>query len=243
MTILETKNLTKKYAGVHALDGISIGFEHGKITGLVGPNGSGKSTLINALTGTIPTDGGSVRFDGVLVSRISSPDVKTYGVTRTFQEVRLFNQMSVLDNLLLSLTERNVFAALFERHKEWHVEKARELLQLVELWEKRNENAGDLSYGQRKLLEIARALAMDAKIIFLDEPFAGLSPRMIEVVKNVLVKLRAAAVTVVLVEHNLILIRELCDTVIVLDSGLLLAEGSPVDVFSRQSVIDAYIGK
>src|SRR3989338_10855838 len=150
MPILATKNLTKKFDGVKALDGATLSFEPGKIIGLVGPNGSGKSTLINLLTGVLKSDGGEIGIDGVRLGRFFASDVATYGVTRTFQEVRLFNQMTVLDNMLLTLTERNVFAGIFEKHQAWHLEKARELLEMVELWEKRSENAGDLSYGQRK---------------------------------------------------------------------------------------------
>ena len=243
MPILATKNLTKKFDGVKALDGATLSFESGKIIGLVGPNGSGKSTLINLLTGVLKSDGGEIGIDRVRLGRFFASDVATYGITRTFQEVRLFNQITVLDNLLLTLTERNVFAGLFEKHQAWHLEKAKELLEAVELWEKRNENAGNLSYGQRKLLEVLRAFAMDAKILFLDEPFAGLSPRMIPVVKKLIGELRAAGKTAVLVEHNLQLIRELCDHVFVLDSGVLIAEGRPEEVFARQKVVDAYIGK
>ena len=243
MPILATKNLTKKFDGVKALDGATLSFESGKIIGLVGPNGSGKSTLINLLTGVLKSDGGEIGIDRVRLGRFFASDVATYGITRTFQEVRLFNQMTVLDNTLLTLTERNVFAGLFEKHQAWHLEKAKELLEAVELWEKRNENAGNLSYGQRKLLEVLRAFAMDAKILFLDEPFAGLSPRMIPVVKKLISELRAAGKTAVLVEHNLQLIRELCDHVFVLDSGVLIAEGRPEEVFARQKVVDAYIGK
>src|SRR3989344_913459 len=243
MPTLATKNLTKKFDGVKALDGVSLAFPAGKVIGLVGPNGSGKSTLINLLTGVLKSDGGEIGIDRVRLGRFFASDVATYGITRTFQEGRLFNQMTVLDNTLLTLTERNVFAGLFEKHKTWHLEKAKELLEAVELWEKRNENAGNLSYGQRKLLEVLRAFAMDAKILFLDEPFAGLSPRMIPVVKKLIGELRAAGKTAVLVEHNLQLIRELCDHVFVLDSGVLIAEGRPEEVFARQKVVDAYIGK
>ncbi len=243
MPILETKHLTKKFAGVHALEKLSLAFEKGKITGLVGPNGSGKSTLINALTGIIPIDGGSVIVGGAKIAKVRASEVSTYGVTRTFQEVRLFNQMSALDNILVVLTEREPFLSLFEKHTDFHVQRAEELLSIAELHEKRHELAGNLSYGQRKLLEILRALAMDTELLFLDEPFAGLSPRMIEVLKRILVQLKDGGKTVVLVEHNLDLIRELCGHVVVLDSGALLAEGEPEEVFSRQSVVDAYIGK
>ena len=243
MTVLETKNLFKHFDGVRALNDLSLEIEAGKIIGLVGPNGSGKSTLINVLTGVFKSDGGMFVIDGLTLKKISPWEIRFFGLARTFQEVRLFNQMSVLDNLLFVLTERNVFASLFEKHGKWHLEKAEEILRCVELWEKRNEKAENLSYGQRKLLEIGRALGMDAKIIFFDEPFAGLSPRMIKVVSGLIRKLKESGKTIILVEHNLELIRELSDRVIVLDSGELLAEGDPQKVFNMEKVIDAYVGK
>lgn len=243
MTILQTQNLVKKFDGVRALDDLSLAIEKNKIIGLVGPNGSGKSTLINVLTGIFEGDSGTFAIDGLILKKISPWEIKFYGITRTFQEVRLFNQMSVLDNLLLVLTERNVFSSLFEKHGAWHEAKAEEILRLVELWEKRNEKAENLSYGQRKLLEVSRALAMDAKLIFFDEPFAGLSPRMIKAVSRLIRELKEQGKTIILVEHNLELIREICDQVIVLDSGELLAQGDPREVFGMEKVIDAYVGK
>ena len=243
MAILETKNLTKRFDGVRALDTLSVGIERGAITGVIGPNGSGKSTLVNVLTGLLPADSGAVSIDSVRLAKIVPADMPTYGITRTFQEVRLFGQMSVLDNLLVVMTERNVFSALFERHRAWHVEKAEEILDAVGLAEKRDERVEHLSYGQRKLLEIGRALAMDAEILLLDEPFSGLSPRMVKVVKALLTRLQREGKTILLIEHNIDLIRELSNRVVVLDSGALLAEGKPETVLAMPSVIAAYLGK
>lgn len=241
--ILETKNLTKRFYGVKALDSVSLGFEKGKITGLVGPNGSGKSTLVNSLTGIVRIDDGTVFVEGIKIKKIISSEVSEYGITRTFQEIRLFNQMSVMDNILLALTERNVFGALFSRHQPWQVKKAEGLLELAEISEKKHELAQNLSYGQRKLLEILRALAMNAEVTFFDEPFSGLSPRMVEVLKKILVEMRVEGKTIVIIEHNMDLIRELCDWVFVLDGGVLLAEGKPNRVLQEEKVIEAYLGK
>jgi ABC-type branched-subunit amino acid transport system ATPase component len=162
MNTLETKKIIKHFDGVYAVDSLSIGFEKGKITGLIGPNGSGKSTLINLLTGVIPIDGGHVVISSnIEVSKIMSNEVADYGVTRTFQEVRLFEQMLVLDNILVVLTKRNVFSSLFERHKKFHLDIAEEVLKKVGLWEKRNdviwtkETSGDcknFSHVRRHLL-------------------------------------------------------------------------------------------
>jgi branched-chain amino acid transport system ATP-binding protein len=243
MNIIETKNLVKRYDGVAAVDELSITIEKGKVTSVIGPNGSGKTTLVNVLSGMTPMTHGVVVADGVSLKKISASEVPSYGITRTFQEVRLFNQMPALDNVLFALTERNVFGALFEKHNVLHLKRTEELLQKVGLWEKRNEQAGNLSYGQRKLLEIARALAMNAEIYLLDEPFAGLFPEMTKIIVSIIKELRSNGKTVVLIEHNMDLIRELSDHVIVMDGGKLLAEGRPHEVLEQREVIEAYLGE
>lgn len=244
MPILETKNLVKHFDGVHAVDHLSVSFKKGMITGVIGPNGSGKSTLINTLTGILPIDGGAVIISQTTrLSKITSHEVANYGITRTFQDIRLFEQMTVLDNLLVVLTERGVGSALFEKHTEFHLKQAEEALRKVNLWEKRNELAINLSYGQRKLLEISRALLMKAEIYFFDEPYAGLFPEMVKLVSGVIKELRTEGKTIILVEHNMDLIRELSDYVIVLDAGKLLAEGRPDEVLTRKDVVEAYLGE
>ncbi len=247
--MLKTHGLSKQFDGVKAVDRLSVEFAAGKITGVIGPNGSGKSTLINTLTGMFPFEAGAIVISGVELSRLRAYESAEYGVTRTFQDVRLFEQMPVLDNILVVLTERNTFASLFEKHKDFHVAQAEAALKKVGLWEKRGELAANLSYGQRKLLEIARVLAMvsasdnAASIIFLDEPFAGLFPEMIKTVVSVIKELRAAGKTIILVEHNMDLIRELCDHLIVMDAGQLLAQGLPEEVLKKPEVIEAYLGE
>lgn len=244
MTILQTKHLYKHFDGIKAVDRLSLSFEKGTITSFIGPNGSGKSTLINLLTGFIPFDGGEVVIAGKETLRKIEPyEAKELGITRTFQDVRLFEQMPVLDNVLVVLTERSVFGALFEKHGKLHLAKAEEVLNRVGLWEKRHQFAKNLSYGQRKLLEIARVLAMDPDIIFFDEPFAGLFPEMLKVVVGVMQELKQQGKTQILVEHNMELIRELSDHLFVMDSGELLAEGVPGEVLARREVIEAYLGE
>lgn len=240
--VLKTKDLAKHFGGVHAVHNLSIGIRRGTITAIVGPNGSGKSTLINLLSGMLSIDGGAVVLRGVTLRRLVPHENPAYGITRTFQNVRLFEQMTVLDNILVVLTERKVFSAFFERHGEHHLKIAEELLKRVNLREKRGELAANLSYGQRKLLEIARALAMNADIYFFDEPFAGLFPEMAKIVSGILKKLRQEKKTAVLIEHDMGLILELSDHVLVLDAGKLLAEGAPHDVLGRREVIDTYLG-
>src|SRR5581483_11109723 len=147
MNILETKNLKKQYDGVAAVDDLSIAVEQGKITSVIGPNGSGKTTLINVLSGMTSITHGTIVVDGVSLKKLAASDASSYGITRTFQEVRLFNQLPVLDNILVALTDRNVFGALFEKHNALHLKQAEDLLRKINLWEKRHELAGNLSYG------------------------------------------------------------------------------------------------
>jgi ABC-type branched-subunit amino acid transport system ATPase component len=187
-------------------------------------------------------DSGSVHISGVELEKIRPQHIASYDLTRTFQNVRLFEQMTVLDNVLVVLTERNFWSAFFEKHKEYHLKEAEEYLNKVGLWEKRNELAFNLSYGQRKLLEISRALAMRAEIYLLDEPFAGLFKEMVKVVSSVVKELRDEGKTVILVEHDMDLVRELSDHLIVMDSGKLLAEGKPNEVLRQKDVIEAYLG-
>lgn len=248
--ILSTHNLLKHFDGVYAVNKLSIGFEAGKITGIIGPNGSGKSTLINALTGMIPIDGGEVVIAGAeRLQRVRSYEVPEFGMTRTFQDVRLFEQMPVIDNILVVLTERSIWKSLFEKHGAFHLEKAEEVLEKVGLWGKRHELAKNLSYGQRKLLEIARVLAMihagagEISVIFFDEPFAGLFPEMIKIVTAVMKESRDQGKAVILIEHNMDLIRELSDHLYVMDAGGLLAEGRPGEVLARKDVVEAYLGE
>ena len=265
---LSTQHLTKHFDGVAAVDRLSVEFKPGRVTGVIGPNGSGKSTLVNLLTGVLPFDSGVIILgEKIRLRKIKSFEAAEYGLTRTFQDVRLFEQMPVLDNVLVVLTERNLWAALFEKHSQFHLAEAEKVLRQVGLWDgstsspraKQNQLAANLSYGQRKLLEVARVLAMlgesvptaprlrgakqGAEIILFDEPFAGLFPEMIKTVAAVIKDLRARGKTVILIEHNMQLIRELSDDVVVMDEGKLLAAGAPAAVLAQPAVIEAYLGE
>ena len=240
--VLETQDLLKQFASVKAINYLSISLPQQGITSIIGPNGSGKSTLINVLSGTLPIDGGMVIIQGTSMRAILPYRSPSHGVTRTFQEVRLFNQMTVLDNLLVVLTERGVFKSLFESNRSAHQSRAKELLEAVGLWEKRGDLAETLSYGQRKLLEVGRALAMNVNIYLFDEPFAGLFPAMLERVTQLLEGLKQQGKSVIFIEHNMDLIRRLSDYTFVLDSGELLAEGPVNEVLDRPEVIKAYLG-
>lgn len=239
---LRVKGLVKEFGGVRAVDGLTLEVPKGKITGLIGPNGSGKTTLANVLTGLYPIDGGSVTVGERELKKLKPYGVLKLGITRTFQGVRLFEQISVLDNVLVVVTQRSVWGALFERHRLEHAEQARRVLERVGLWGKRDAKASELSYGQRKLLEIARALATDAGVTLFDEPYAGLFPEMVKLVREIMEELRDEGKTIVLVEHDMALIRELCDHVVVMDAGRLLAEGTAAEVLADRRVIEAYLG-
>lgn len=241
--MFKTKQVKKYFGGVKAVDGISIEVAPGKITSIIGPNGSGKTTLTNVLTGMLPLEGGAVIIENNRHEKLQAYHVRDHGITRTFQNVRLFEQMTVLDNVLVVLTKRTVRGSLFERNIAEHVAHAESLLRKVDLYKKRNDLAANLSYGQRKLLEIARALAVDAKIYFFDEPYAGLFKEMVKIVSGVLRELRDTGRAVVLIEHNMDLIRELSDHVIVMDEGKLLAQGTAEKVLSDRDVIEAYLGE
>ena len=239
---LETKAISKSFGAVRAVDQLSISIFREWITCIVGPNGSGKSTLINLLSGMLPIDEGIVIIDTVGIRVLKAHETPDHGITRTFQEVRLFDQITVWDNIMVGLTERRLFPSLLERTKPRHEEKAEEILRSVGMWEKRDAMAGDLSYGQRKLLEIGRVMALDVNIYLFDEPFAGLFPRMLERVKAILKEMRQQKRTIIFVSHNMDIVRELSDHIFVLDSGSLLAVGEVDEVLGRSTVIDAYLG-
>lgn len=243
MSILETISIKKYFGGVHAVDNVSIKFEQGKITGLIGPNGSGKTTLINILSGFIPFDSGHITILGELLKKISSWDMPELGITRTFQNVRVFEQMTVLDNLLVVTTNRHPLGSIFGKHTTAHITEVETILEKLGLLHQKNNLASNLSYGQRKLLEIGRALIMKSEVYLFDEPYAGLFPEMVKLVTIIMSELRTAGKTVILIEHNMSIIRQLCDTVIVMDTGKVLAQGVPEKVLSDKKVIEAYLGE
>ena len=240
--IVETQALSKHFGAVRAVDSLHVSIPRSGMTSIVGPNGSGKSTLINILSGTLPFDEGMVVIDGESCRVIRPFESLAHGLTRTFQEVRLFDQMTVWDNIMVVLSARGVIASLLERDAPRAAERAREIIASVGLEEKHESLATDLSYGQRKLLEIARALAMDVKIFLFDEPFAGLFPQMLIQVKTLLQELKRRGRSIIFVSHNMDIVRELSDQIVVMDSGTLLAEGDVDEVLAMPEVVEAYLG-
>ncbi len=243
MNAFDITDIQKYFDGVAAIDDLTLSFPKGKIIGIIGPNGSGKTTLINTITGMFPWDSGVLHIGKRTHEKMIAYTIRSYGMTRTFQEVRLFNQMSALDNILVVLSKPNMFQSLIDGRRDDRQQKAQQVLEQVGLWEYRNKNAIHLSYGQKKLLEIARAISIGADIYFFDEPFAGLFPEMIKIVVTIIKQLRGSGKTIILVEHNMELMKELSDEMIVLDSGKLLALGKPQNVLKDKRVIEAYLGE
>jgi ABC-type branched-subunit amino acid transport system ATPase component len=242
MKILEIKRITKKYGNVFALRNLSMAIEQGKITGIIGPNGSGKTTLVNILSGMTSFDSGNVIINNKVVVKLLSHEAISHKITRTFQETRLFGQMTVFDNLIVVCTKKNVFASIFQQYSEEDKERVNKILKKIGLANKKNDLASSLSYGQRKLLEISRALLTNADIFLFDEPFAGLFPEMVEIVTKILQELIKENKTIILIEHDMKIIRKITDYIFVLDSGSLLAEGKPSATLAKYNVIEAYLG-
>jgi ABC-type branched-subunit amino acid transport system ATPase component len=242
--LLALTDVTKTYGGVVANDAISLSVEQGSIVGLIGPNGSGKTTLFNAITGTIPIDSGSIRFKGREISHCLTGDIARSGIIRTFQQPRIYKAMNARDNMLLSASLRTEpFARLFGRSKPQAEDRTRELLDFVGLADKQDELAGDLSFGQQKLLELAMALINDPEMLLLDEPTAGINPVLIgSLIDRLKTTNKMRGLTLLVIEHNMPVIMDLAEHIYCLAHGRLLAHGVPEKVRNDARVLDAYLG-
>ena len=236
--LLEVAEIKKSFGGLQALSGCSLSVEEGTVTGLIGPNGSGKTTAFNVITGYERPDAGIVRVNGRDVTGVSPGRVCGLGIGRTFQLTRVFARLTLLENLQVG--SRGVPRA--KRKSLYSPQRCRELLDFVGLAQLANELAGSLSYGQRKLVELATVLAQEPRVILLDEPAGGINPTLIEQMAGRIRELNATGVTFLVVEHNMELVMGVCDTVAVMERGAVIACGDPAQVRQDRRVLDAYLG-
>ncbi|MFQ5938973.1 MAG: ABC transporter ATP-binding protein [Alphaproteobacteria bacterium] len=242
--ILEVSEVNKSFGGVVANDNISLSVPQARIIGLIGPNGSGKTTLFNSIVGYHPVDSGSIRFEGRELSHLRVPQIARLGLLRTFQQTRIYDKMTCVENMEISVSHvHEGLRTMCSKYPPEVTERAEELLDFVGLYAKRNLRAGELSFGQQKLLEFAMALMNEPRMLLLDEPTAGINPTLINGLIDRLKQANAEfAITLFVIEHNMPVIMELAEHIYCLANGKLLAGGSPAEIQSNQQVIDAYLG-
>jgi branched-chain amino acid transport system ATP-binding protein len=251
MTILQVADLTKRFGGLVAVDRVSIAVPEGEIRGLIGPNGAGKTTLLNLIGGQIRPTSGQIVFQNKSVIRMRVDRLAALGIRRTFQNLKLFLDMTVIENVMIGLhadTRAEVGAALLRtrnqrREEVWVADQSYEVLKAVGLQDLASLRASSLSYGHRRLLEIARAIVCKPHLLLLDEPAAGLNPTESLSLVSLIRRINSTGITIVLVEHDMDVVMAACTKISVLNYGKLLAEGSPDEIRAHPAVIEAYLGR
>jgi len=250
--MLKIKNVTVNFGGIVALNNVNIDVEKGSIIGLIGPNGAGKTTVFNVISGIYNPSTGKVEFSNYDITYKKTYQVSALGISRTFQNIRLFKELSVLDNVKISFHKNvgyNLFDAIlrtkrFLKEEAENHKKAEELLKLFNLYDKRYELAKNLPYGEQRKLEIVRALATSPKLLLLDEPAAGMNPQETQELKNLIRFIKDKFdLTILLIEHDMSVVMDICEKIYVLDYGEVIAVGTPIEVKNNPRVIEAYLGE